>query len=171
MRVEDFLNLFIKGKKMKNFLRKIYKMEPLWVLALFILIDVICIGMGMGVPFFCILLGIPVGWFLVLYVTAKTTDVREVLWKVLIYAAIAAGVTVVGMLIIWISFSALLFEPGSDLSTVGMPLILYQPRASLIGWLALMIIISPVMQLLTTLFGAYLTLLGWLGSKKNTVKA
>ena len=146
-------------------------MKPLWMLALFILIDVICTGMGMGVPFFCILLGIPVGWFLVLYVTDKTTDVREVLWRVLIYAAIAAGITMVGMLIIWIPFSALLFEPGSDLSTVGMPLILYQPRASLIGWLALMIIVSPVLQLLTTLFGAYLTLLGWLGSQKSAAKA
>ena len=76
-----------------------------------------------------------------------------------------------GMLIIWIPFGALLFEPGNDLSTAGVPLILYQPRASLIGWLALMIIVSPVMQLLTTLFGAYLTLLGWLGSQKSAVKA
>jgi hypothetical protein len=106
-----------------------------------------------------------------LYVTAQTTDVRAVLWKVLLYAAIAAGVTMVGMLIIWIRFSTLLFEPGSDLSTVGMPLILYQPRASLIGWLALMIIVSPVLQLLTTVFGAHLTLLGWLGSKKGAAKA
>jgi len=156
---------------MKNFLKKIIVLKPLWVLALFILIDVICVGMGMGVPFFCILLGIPVGWFLVLYVTARTNNVREVLWKVLIYAAIAAGITIVGMLIIWIPFGALLFEPGNDLSTAGVPLILYQPRASLIGWLALMIIVSPVMQLLTTLFGAYLTLLGWLGSQKRAVKA
>jgi hypothetical protein len=156
---------------MKNFLKKITAKKPLWVLALYILIDVICVGMGMGVPFFCILLGIPVGWFLVLYVTTRTTDVREVLWKVLIYAAIAAGITIVGMLIIWVPFGALLFEPGNDLSAAGMPLILYQPRASLIGWLALMIIISPVMQLLTTLFGAYLTLLGWLSGQKRVAKA
>jgi hypothetical protein len=156
---------------MKNFLKKITAKKPLWVLALYILIDVICVGMGMGVPFFCILLGIPVGWFLILYITARTTDVREVLWKALIYAAIAAGITIVGMLIIWVPFGALLFEPGNDLSTAGMPLILYQPRASLIGWLALMIIISPVMQLLTTLFGAYLTLLGWLGGQERVEKA
>jgi len=156
---------------MNNFLNKLIAIKTLWALVLFVLLDIFCIGMGMGVPFFCILLGIPIGWFLVLYVTAKTTDVREVLWKVLVYAAIAAGVTVVGMLIIWIPFSALLFKPGSDLSTVGMPLILYQPRASLIGWLALMIIISPVMQLLTTLFGTYLTILGWLGSQKSVAKA
>jgi hypothetical protein len=155
---------------MKKFLMKIIAIKPPWLLVLFILIDVICVGMGMGVPFFCILLGIPIGWFLVLYVTARTSNIREVLWKVLIYGAVAAGVTVVGMLIIWIPFSALLFKPGSDLSTVGMPLILYQPRASLIGWLALMIIVSPVMQLLTTLFGAYLTLLGWLGGQKIVIK-
>ncbi len=152
---------------MKNIFKKALALKPIWVLVLFILVDIICVGMGMGVPFFCILLGIPTGWFLVLYVTTRTTDVREILWRVLINAAIAAGITLVGMLIIWVPFSTLLFKPGSDLSSVGMPLILYQPRASLIGWLALMIIVSPVMQLLTSLFGAYLTLLGWLGSQKK----
>lgn len=156
---------------MKKTLRKLLALKPLPLLGLFILIDIICIGMGMGVPYFCIMLGIPLGWFLVLYVTDKTTGMREILWKILVYNAAAAAVTMVGMLIIWIHFSALLFDPGSDLSIVGMPLILYEPKASLIGWLALMIIVSPVMQLLTTLFGAYLTLLGWLGSQMNKAKA
>jgi hypothetical protein len=41
---------------MKKTQNKILEMKPLWVLALYILIDVICVGMGMGVPFFCILL-------------------------------------------------------------------------------------------------------------------
>jgi hypothetical protein len=156
---------------MKKPLPKLLSLKPLWALALFVLLDTLCIGMGMGVPFFCILLGIPVGWFLVLYITAKTNNIRDVLWKVLIYAAITAGITMAGMLIIWIHFGTLLFMPGSDLSIVGNPLILYQPQASLIGWLALMIIVSPVLQFLTTLFGAYLTILGWLGSQKSVTKA
>ncbi len=62
---------------------KLTALKPLWALLLFTLINVIFIGMGMGVPFFCILMGIPLGWFLVLYVTARTSGTREVMWKVL----------------------------------------------------------------------------------------
>jgi hypothetical protein len=156
---------------MKNLQKRLETLKPIWALVIFVLIDIIFIGMGMAVPFFCILLGIPLGWFLVVYVTVKPTQVRDVMWKVLIYAAIAAGITMVGMLILWIPVSTMLFDPSNDLSTSGVPLILYEPRASLIGWLALMIVISPVLQLLTTLFGAYLTLLGWLGSQKSAEKA
>ena len=77
----------------------------------------------------------------------------------------------VGMLIIWVPMGRLLFDAGNDFSTSGVPLILYEPRASLIGWLGLMILVSPVLQLLTTLFGAYLTLLGWLNNAKESGKA
>jgi len=122
----------------------------------------------MGVPFFCILMGIPLGWFLVLYVTASVSGTREVMLKVITYAAIAATITMVAMLILWLPLSKMLFDPGNDLSTAGVPLILYEPRASLIGWLGLMIMVSPVLQLLTTLFGAWLTLLGWLNRVKKT---
>jgi hypothetical protein len=155
---------------MKKIMAKLTALKPLWAVFLFTLINVIFIGMGMGVPFFCILMGIPLGWFLVLYVTARTSETRDVMWKVLIYAAIAAGITMVGMLIIWLPISSLLFDPGNDLSTTGVPLILYEPRASFIGWLGLMIVVSPVLQLLTTLFGAWLTLLGWLAVKITQVK-
>ncbi|OGJ72673.1 hypothetical protein A2454_02600 [Candidatus Peribacteria bacterium RIFOXYC2_FULL_55_14] len=41
----------------------------------------------------------------------------------------------------------------------GHPFILYDPEASFIGWLVLMIILSPFLQLLTTIFAAYVTLM------------
>jgi hypothetical protein len=51
------------------------------------------------------------------------------------------------------------FDPVADLANFGIPLILYDPTASFIGWLALMIVISPFLQFLMALFGAHLTLL------------
>lgn len=41
-------------------------------------------------------------------------------------------------------------------------MILYEPQISFIGWLGLMIVVSPFLQLLLTVFGAYLTVLWWL---------
>ena len=45
-------------------------MEFLWNIGfkkaflIYIIIDVLCVGLGMGVPFFSIILGFPVGWYL-----------------------------------------------------------------------------------------------------------
>lgn len=143
-------------------MRKLLELRPLQAFGIFVVLDTICIGMGMGVPIFCILFGFPVGWYVVKNITARTTHVREVFRRVLLYATVTATVTLVGMATIWGSSIAMLFDPGRDLANTGVPMILYEPRASFIGWIVLMIVISPVLQLLTTLFGSYLTLLGWL---------
>jgi hypothetical protein len=57
--------------------------------------------------------------------------------------------------------AALLFDPSADLVETGIPMILYEPKASLIGWLVLMIVLSPFLQFLMALFGAHLALLCW----------
>jgi hypothetical protein len=148
-------------------MKKLLGLKPLWAFGIFILLDVVCIGMGMGVPIFCILLGFPVGWYLVRYITATTTSIPQVFRKVLFYSMITASVTLLGMIIIWGPTISILFEPGRDLANTGVPMILYEPRASFIGWIVLMILISPILQFLTTLFGSYLTLLSWID--KETV--
>jgi hypothetical protein len=63
------------------------------------------------------------------------------------------------MAVIWGMTSPMLFDPNSDFENFGHPFILYDPKLSFIGWLVLMIFISPFLQLLTTVFGAYLTLM------------
>lgn len=50
----------------------------------------------------------------------------------------------------------LLFNPNTDYVNLGIPLILYDPKLSLIGWLILMIFVSPALQLLTTIFAAHI---------------
>jgi hypothetical protein len=56
----------------------------------------------------------------------------------------------------------MLFDRAADLANFGIPMILYEPRASFIGWLLLMIFVSPFLQFLMTLFGAHLALWVWL---------
>lgn len=139
-------------------MNKLMSINPLWVFVLFILLDIICVGMGMGVPFFCILLGFPLGWFLVRYITATPMPTRQTFRRILIYALVAAVVTLFLMLVLWAPLATYLFDPTRDLSQTGIPMILYEPFASLIGWLVLMILISPFLQLLAIIFSAYLTL-------------
>ncbi len=146
-------------------MKKWLALRPLWALGIFAVLDTICIGMGMGVPIFCILFGVLVGWCIVKNVTATTTHVREVFRRVLLYAAVTATVTLLGMAALWGPTIPMLFDPGKDLANTGVPLILYEPRASYIGWIVLMIVISPALQLLTTLFGSHLALLGWLNER------
>jgi hypothetical protein len=143
-------------------MRRLLALRPGWALAVYVVLDTICVGMGMGVPIFCILFGFVVGWYIARYVTATTVDMRRVLTKALLYAAVTAAYTFLLMAAVWGGNISMLFDAGADFANFGMPLILYEPKASFIGWLVLMIWISTFLQLLATMFGAYVTLLHWL---------
>ena len=91
--------------------------------------------------------------------TARPRPVRQVLGLVLRWAALTSAFTLVLMAILWGRMVGMLFDPAADLANFGIPLILYKPVASFIGWLVLMIFISPFLQFLMTLFGAHLALL------------
>lgn len=150
-------------------MQRIFSLRIGWALALFAFLDIVCTGLGMGVPFFCILFGLPVGWYIARRITARPLEVREILAKVLRWAALTSGFTLVLMALLWGPPIAMLFDPTANLVNFGMPLILYEPKASFIGWLVLMIVISPFLQFLMMLFGAHLTLL--LGLSRGGVVA
>jgi hypothetical protein len=61
------------------------------------------------------------------------------------------------MAAIWGRTSILLLGENTDFADFGHPMILYDPKISFIGWLVLMIVISPLLQLLTSVFSSYLT--------------
>ena len=45
-------------------MHKVFSLKIGWVLVIFGSLDIVCVGAGMGVPIFCILLGLPVGWYI-----------------------------------------------------------------------------------------------------------
>jgi hypothetical protein len=140
---------------------KVFHLNTKIALVLYMVLDLLCTGMGMGVPFFCILLGFFIGWYIVRKVSVSTPDVRVVFRKVFLYAVVTSAFTLVIMCLIWGPLIPSVFDPNYDFENTGIPMILYGPKISFIGWLFLMIFISPFLQLLTTLFGSHLTLL-WL---------
>jgi hypothetical protein len=148
-------------------MHKFFLLKIGWGFAIFAFLDIACIGIGMGVPIFCILFGLPVGWYIARRITIRPFDARKMLSKVLLGAALTSAFTFVGMALLWGPWIAMLFDPTADLENLGAPLVLYEPMASFIGWLVLMIVISPFLQLLMTLFGSHLTLLWWLSRGKG----
>ncbi len=139
---------------------RIFSMRTSKGVALYGLLDVRCVGAGMGVPIIAFFWA-PVGWYLAMRITRRFFDLQSVLRRVMAGAALTSALTGVGMLLIWGPTLTKLFDPAADLANFGIPLILYEPRASFIGWLVLMIVISPFLQFLMTLLGAHLTL-AWL---------
>jgi hypothetical protein len=136
---------------------------------IFVIVDTLCIGLGMGVPILCILFGFLVGWYIAQRATVAIANVGDVLRKVLVQAIITSAFTFVVMSAIWGRTIVMLFDPSFDFENFGHPFILYDPKISFIGWLVLMIFISPFLQLLTTVFGSYLTLLLWLKSDSRSM--
>ncbi len=152
-------------------MKKLLGLRLVWLFVVFVVIDTLCIGMGMGVPFFCILLGFIVGWFVVQYITDKTRDTQQIFSTVLKYCLVTAGFSFLAMLALWGPFTSYLFDPSKDVANSGIPLILFQPVPSFIGWIVLMVFISPFLQLLTSLFSAYISLLAWMRKMVNAQKA
>jgi len=150
-------------------MRRLFSLKLGWLLAIYAFLDIICVGMGMGVPIFCILFGLPVGWAIGMRIVARPFDARRTLTKVLLTAALTSAFTFVLMAVLWGRMIAMLFDPAADLANFGIPMILYEPLASFVGWLVLMIVISPFLQFLMTLFGAHVTLL-WRLSRGDTVR-
>ena len=133
----------------------------------FILLDLFAVGVGMGVPIFAILFGFIVGWFIPSILSHDASDLRHLLKKSLTAAFLTSSFTLFLMLLIWGPISRMLLDPSADLANFGIPMILYEPRASFIGWIALMIVVSPFLQVLTTAFASSLRL-AWLPPKSLT---
>ncbi len=128
-------------------------------LLIYIIIDLLCVGFGMGVPFFSIILGLPVGWYLAKRIYRPDLDVKVLLKRIFKYTIITSGFTLILMLIIWGMVIPMLWDANADFANFGIPMILYNPLASFIGWIVLMIVISPFLQFLTTILAANLTMI------------
>jgi len=145
---------------------RIYRLRPRTVVVSVVLADFLFVGMGMGIPILNIAFGFIVGWYLMRWISVGTREPGEMLRSLLKYSCISAGVTFLGMAVIWGWSVKMLFDPHADIVDFGIPMILFEPRMSLIGWLALMIVISPFLQLLTTVFAGDLTFL-WLYRRES----
>ncbi|ADZ09632.1 hypothetical protein Metbo_1392 [Methanobacterium lacus] len=127
---------------------------------IYIIVDLICLGpLGMTVPFFSILLGFPVGWYVSKRLYSPDLSVKTLLNKIFKYSLITSGFTFLMMIIAWGRIIPMIWGPTADMAHFGLPMILYDPVASFIGWIILMIFISPFLQFLTTVFAANLTVI------------
>ncbi|MCE5176947.1 MAG: hypothetical protein ABFD23_02625 [Caldisericales bacterium] len=138
--------------------QNVLKISSTKAVIFYIFLDVLCTGLGMGVPIFNILLGLPTGWFLASRAIEKTGDPAESARDSLKKGLLTSLFTMVQMIFIWWPYFLKFFEKGFDFKNTGIPCILYTPKASLVGWLVLMVIISPFLQMLMSVFGSMLVL-------------
>jgi hypothetical protein len=150
---------------MERLMNKISKINAKTVFVTYIVLDTLFVGMGMGVPFFCILFGFPVGWYLTKRSAFQKLHINDILRGILKYATLTSLITLAWMLIIWGPMITMLQNPAVNFANFGIPLILYDPKLSFIGWIILMIFISPFLQVLTTVFASHVAL--WRLSKKT----
>jgi hypothetical protein len=68
---------------------------------LYVVLDVACTGIGMGVPILSILLGLVVGWRIVSLLGLASRPVGDALAEMLVWVGITCGVTFVVMAAIW----------------------------------------------------------------------
>lgn len=123
-------------------------------IVVFVLFDVFSIAMGMGVPFFTILYGFLVGLFIPRILREPSNLSPHYLRSIMRVALITCSLSLLVLAVLWLPALTWLFDAKRDLANFGMPMILFTPRASFIGWIVLMVFISPFLQFLMTLFGS-----------------
>jgi len=139
-------------------MNKFFTMRYWILIVISVLTTTILSGIGMGVPILNILFGFIIGWYAVKRACLLYENLEERLSKIFIYSIFCSGITLILMFGIWGSKIPMLFDPLSDFENFGHPMILFDPRLSFVGWLVLMIIISPFLQLMTSIFSAFITL-------------
>lgn len=139
-------------------MKRFFRIKPWLAYLIFVVLDLVCIGAGMGVPIFCIFFGFLVGWYIARRQLLSEGELSGKLRRILLVALATSSLTFAVMCILWGRTVPMLFNPTTDFANLGIPMILYDPKPSFIGWLVLMIFVSPFLQLLTTIFAAYLTI-------------
>ena len=137
---------------------KIFKINKTTAFIVYIILDTFFVGIGMAIPFLCILFGFAVGWYLSKRLTISKMNTNQILTKILKYGFITSFITFILMILIWGPFMTMLLNPNTNFENFGIPMILYDPKISFIGWIMLMIFISPFLQLLTTTFASNVSL-------------
>jgi hypothetical protein len=120
----------------------------------FLLLDLLAVGAGMGVPVFAILFGFVAGWFAPRLLADTAPGLRSLLRRCVVAALLTSAFTLLLMLLIWGPKVGMLLDPAADIANFGIPLILYEPLASFVGWLVLMVLISPFLQALAAAFAS-----------------
>jgi len=141
---------------MRHTAKQTFGQNAIGLLVAYAILDVLLAGLGMGTAAFCIVLGLPVGWFAARRAEFHVPELRGALTRSLRYALVTSGITVLIMLAIWGRLVPYLFARVTDPGNMGLPLDLYSTKASLYGWLVLMVGVGPAFQFLVTVFGAYL---------------
>jgi hypothetical protein len=136
-----------------NEVRAMLSKRPVQI-GLFLFLELLSIAMGMGVPFFTIFFGFFVGLIIPRIIRTDSELSPQYLASILKAALISSAPTVMIMALLWLPTLTWFFDSSRDLSNFGIPMILYTPHASFIGWIILMILISPFLQFLMTLFGS-----------------
>ena len=127
-------------------------------LGTFILLEIILTGFGMGVPILNILFGFYIGFYITRKLISKHLRTKKLMERILTISILTSLFTFLLMLIIWGPQTHLLFEEKTQFENFGHPFILYDPKISFVGWLILMIFISPFLQLLSSIFSSFLAI-------------
>lgn len=139
-------------------MKRFFRIKPWLAWAIYVMLDLACIAAGMGVPVFSILLGFPVGFYIARRFLDSEHRLKYKLNRMLMVALVTSLFTFAVMTILWGPVIPMLFDPAADLANFGIPMILYEPKLSFAAWLVLMVLVSPFLQLLSTIFALYLTL-------------
>jgi hypothetical protein len=126
------------------------------LIIILLVLNVMLIGLGMGIPILNIIFALPLGYQLS---KGKTGEVRSRLKEMYKMGLIFSLSSIVVLIVIWLPQIKWLIDPSLNIANFGHPFWLYDPLISFIGWIILMVLVAPLLQLLSYIFGGVLAIL------------
>jgi hypothetical protein len=112
-------------------MKRLIKLDAKIVIILYIIINILCVGAGMSVPIFCILLEFPIGWYITKRKSISTEHSHLIYHKILKLSLLILAFTFLQMIVIWGRTIPILSNPASNFENFGYPFILFDPKLSL----------------------------------------
>jgi hypothetical protein len=140
-------------------MNRLLRLKRIPAALLYLLGAVVCVGTGRWAPFFCIGFGLIMGWYITRRVVLRTNDFTLILHRIMHKAVVTSLLTFLLMVIIWGREIGMSPDPHASLTNFGFPLVFDITRVGYSNWFVVMIISAPLLQLMTTIFVSFLTLL------------
>ncbi len=140
-------------------MNRLFRLKRTPAAVLYLVGALVCVGGGMRMPFLCIGLGLLVGWCIARRELRHANEFPRMLRRATRTAVVTSLCTFLMMAVVWGPRVGAALGPHASLASVGLPTLLQGAREGLLIWVLAVTVISPLLQLMTTVFAAQVTML------------
>ena len=151
-------------------MNSVFRLKRVPAAVLYLVGVIACVSAGMSAPLLCIGLGSIVGWYTARRELLRAKGIVRVLRRVARVAVVTSLWTLLVMSVIWGTQTWVPSGFQASLARAGLPAMQVGARGVSGLWLALIVVGTPALQLMSTVLASHLTILACLGAYETAAR-